>query len=264
VTSNRVITAVVLATLGCLIATAVALSTTPPAALVVASHLEVRAGVPTTITGLLHYSDSSGVSISATLRVDVPARAAEIDATASVSIVSASATLRSIGDEVYLQLPGYASLIGAPWAATKVPRDRGAVELLARALRHPRFARLHPTSRTTTRHGTQTTTTLTFAHVTVPALRGLPLDLPRHGHLVIKVRTGASGQVLSVTLHLWNPNDDVRASLLITGYDQPVSLAAPPRSQVTVLDTARATSIFGSNAPELFETLRALGVRLGG
>jgi hypothetical protein len=263
VTSTRVITAVALVALACLIAAAVALTTTPQPAPIVASHLEVGAGLPSTVTGILHYSDSSGIAITATVRVNVPERAAQLAATATISVVTASLTLRSIGDEAFLELPGYASLLGAPWTATSVPRDRGGVERLARVLRHPELTALHPTSSSTRRDVTGTTTTLRFAQVSVPVIKGLPLDLPRHGHLTLTVRTGTAGQVLSVTVHLWDPTDDVRASFLVTSYDQRVSLAAPPPSQVTALNTTRATSIFGIDAPEIFRTLRALGIRFG-
>lgn len=259
-TSTRVITAVALALLACLVAVAAALtstSTTPP---VPSSHLEVGAGPPSTVTGVLRYSDSSGIAITASVRADVANNAAQVVATATLSIVSASVTLRTVGEDAYLQVPGYASLLGAPWTEVRVPKDRGALGLFARELRHPQFFRLHPTSEATTTSPRGTTTTLRYQRVTVPRLEGLPLSLPRHGHLTVTIRTGSAGQVLSIAARLWTRTDTVRVSFVVTGYDQPVALAAPPASQVRLLDRARAISIFGSNTPSLARTLRKLGI----
>lgn len=259
-TSTRVITAATLAVLGCLIAVAVALSTGPSTTPVVPSHLVVGAGPPSTMTGIVRYTDSSGISITATVRANLVADTAQVDVTAKVSVVSASVTLRGVGDDVFLQVPDYASLLGAPWTEVHAPHDANAFGILAAELRHPDLARLHPTTERTTPHRTGPTITLRFDRVTLPQLEGVPLRLPSYGHLVCIVREGTTGQVLAVTIHLWNPADSVRASFLVTGYDQPVMLAAPPRTQVKVLDRARATSIFGNNAPRLARTLRRIGI----
>lgn len=265
-TSTRVSTAVALAVLACLIAAATTLATTTAASQppVVPSHLVVGAGPPSTATGVLQYTDSSGISITADVRLDVPARAAQLVATASVSIVTVSVTLRALGDEVYAQLPGFASLLGEPWTATRTPRVDREYAFLATELRHPQFARLHANVATAVRSATGTTTTLRFASVSVPAISGLPLDLPRHGHLVVSIHTGASGQVLGITLHLWNRIDDVRASFEVTSYDQPVSITAPRASEVAVLTRSRTKDIFGIDTPGILRTLGELGVRVAG
>lgn len=261
-TSTRVITAVTLVVLGCLIAAAVALVSGQSPSTIVPSHLVVGTGPPTTMTGVVRYSDSSGISIAATVRANLVADTAQVDVTAKVSVVRASVTVRGVGDDVFLQVPDYASLLGAPWTEVHAPRDARAFAALAAELRHPGFARLHPTTERTTEQRSGRTITIRFDRVTLPSLAGVPLELPRAGHLVCVVHEGTSGQVLAVTVHLWNPTDSVRASFLVTSYDRPVSLAAPPRAQVKVLDRSRAASIFGTNTPLLAKTLRRLGISL--
>jgi hypothetical protein len=264
VTTRRVITAVAVAMLAALVAAATSLATassgTPRA--IVASHLAVGAGPPSTATAVLHYADSSGISIAATLVLDVPDDAAQLAATATLSLVSASMTIRTVHDEAYVEIPAFASMLGGPWTAAHTDRGAGEAALVARFLRHPDLGRLHPTTRSTVRDGLGTRTSLDFAEVTVPQL-GLPLDLPARGSLALEVVTGPQGQLLSAAITLSNATDRVHATLVVTGYDQPVTIVAPAASQVVALDTARADSILGTSAPSLLRTLRSIGVDLG-
>jgi hypothetical protein len=268
VRATRVITVAAIALLVALVASAVTLAATAPGpAQIVPSRLVVGAGPPTTATGVVTITSSSGISITADGAFDFPAGTADVTATASLSIVTATSEVRLADRALYLNVAPFASLIGAPWVTTGSLHGAARLDALADALRHPDLARLHPKHRVVVHApGGTTTTTMAFGRVHLPSTAGLPIALPRAAALTVVVTTGAQGQVLAVAVHLANPGDDVRLTARVTGYGVPVSVVAPPASEVAPLDGRRARAIFGTDAQGIerrLGQLRRLVARLG-
>lgn len=261
-TSTRVLTASALAVLAGLILAATALAATSPAAVrnVPYSRLVVGA-VPTTATVRLTYTDSSGISIDAQLVLDGRHDAAQVSGTVSLDSVDVSLTARLLGHQLFVDLPQFATLLGAPWTDVALTRGERGVDAALRELRHPYFEPRH--YRPSTAPGR---TSAVYTHqvrwVTLPSTFGLPIYLPHRAHLHLWVRIGAQGQVLAARLHYWNKHDDVRVTLEVTGYDQPLALAAPGHDEVVDLTLSRARSIFGDNAMGIEQLLAHLGARL--
>jgi hypothetical protein len=267
VRATRVIAVATVAVFAALVASAVTLAATAPStAGVVPSHLVVGAGPPATATGVATFSSSTGVSVDATCAFDFTTGAADVTATASLSIVTAMVEVRLADRALYLNVQQFASLIGAPWVTTGSLHGPARLDVLASALRHPDLARLHAKSRAvTSRHG-EKTTTLSFGRVHLPSTSGLPISLPRVAALTLAVTTGAQGQVLEIAVHLANPGDDVRLTFQVTGYNVEVSIAPPPSREVAPLDGVRARAIFGIDAQGIQQRLgelRRVVARLG-
>ena len=266
--ATRVITVAAIAVLLALVTTAVTLAASGTGAPeVIPSNLVVGAGPPRTATGILTFTSSAGVSISGTCAFDFAAGSADVVATASLSIVTATVEARLADRTLYLNVEQFASLVGAPWVSTGALHGPARLDALAGALRHPDLARLHPRSHVlTSGPGAQTTQTMSFGTVHLPSTANLPISLPRVATLTVAVTTGAQGQVLAVAARLSNPGDDVRVTFQATGYNVPVSIVAPPASEVAPLTDARARAIFGTDTRGierwLGELRRAVG-RLG-
>lgn len=258
--TTRVIAVATIAVFAALVASAVTLAATGPGtAVVVPSHLVVAPGPLRTATGEATFTSSSGVSVSATCAFDFTTGSADVNATASLSIVTAMVEVRLADRALYLNVQQFATLIGAPWVTTGSLHGPARLDALGEALRHPDLARLHPRSRTVAHGpGAETTSTLAFGRVHLPSTAGLPISLPRVAALTLVVTTGAQGQVLVVAVHLANPGDDVRLTFQVTGYDVPVSIAPPPSSEVAPLDSARARAIFGIDAHGIEQRLGEL------
>jgi hypothetical protein len=266
-TSTRVLTASALAVLVGLIVAATALAATSPAGRhpVAASRLVVTAGVPTTATAIATYTDSSGIAIVADLTLDGPHDAAQVAGTVSLHDIDVSLTARLLDDQLYVDLPAFATLLGAPWTDVHLTRGGRGVDAALRELRRPVVEHLvnRPHEKYRIEHPTPSVFTMQVPYVTLPATFGLPVYLPHQAHLHLRVHVGPQGQVLDAELHLWNKHDDVRITLEVTGYDQPLSLGAPPRDQVAALTNARSKAIFGENATGIDRLLEHLGAHVG-
>jgi hypothetical protein len=265
--STRVLTASALAVLAGLIIAATALAATSPAAkrAIPVSHLVVTAAAPTTASATLTYTDTSGISIDAEIALDGPKNAAQIAGTVSLDDIDVSLTARLLDDELYVDLPAFATLLGAPWTDVHLKGDERGIDAALRELRHPFIERLvnRPHARYHVTEPTAGVFTLRVPYVTLPETHGLPVYLPHEAHLDLVVRLGPQGQVLAAQLHLWNKHDDVRVTLVVTGYDQALSLRAPPHGQLVVLNLARSQAIFGDNAVGIDNLLEHLGAYLG-
>jgi hypothetical protein len=224
----------------------------------------VTATAPTTATARLTYTDSSGISIDAQFALDGPTNAAEVAGTVSLDDIDVSLTARLLDHELYVDLPQFATLLGAPWTHVHLTRAERGVDAALRELRHPLIERLvnRPHSRYQVAEPTARVFTLQVPYVTLPQTYGLPVYLPHQAHLRLRVVVGPEGQVLTAELHLWNKHDDVRLTLVVTGYDQPLSLRAPSHGQVVLLTLSRSRSIFGENAMGFDSLLEHLGADL--
>lgn len=256
----RVIAIAAVVVLGALVASAVTLvANGNGAAQIVPSHLVVGPGPPTTATGVLTFTSSAGVSVSADCALDFATGSADVTATASLSIVTATVEARLVDATVYLNVEHFASLIGAPWVSTGSLHGPVRLDALATALRHPDLARLHPKARVVaSAPGAGTRTTLSFGAVHLPSTANLPISLPSVAVVTAVVTTGAQGQVLAVAVHLANPSNDVRVTFQVTGYNVPVSIVPPAPSEVAPLTDARARAIFGIDASGIVRRLGEL------
>jgi hypothetical protein len=261
VRASRVISVVAVALLIALVAGAITLvASAPGATAIVPSHLVVSDGPPTTATGIFTYTTSTGISVTADAAFDFATGAAEVTATASLSIVTSTVEARLVDRTLYLNVAQFASVVGAPWVSAGAMRGPVRLEALAEALRHPDLSRLHPMRARVVRSPVTdaTTTTMSFGVVHLPSTAGLPITLPTVAKLSAAVTTGSQGQLLDATVHLANPGDDVRLDFEVTGYDVPVAIAAPAPSDVVPLTSTRAQAIFGTNADSIERVLRAL------
>ena len=258
--SSRVIASTAVAVLVALVAGAVALAASGSGAVqVVPSRLVVGAGPPRTATGVLTYSSNAGISISATCELDFAAGTADVTATASLSIVTATLEARLAERTLFLNVAQFSSLVGANWLSSGALGGAVRLEGLAREMRHPDLARLHAKRRVVTHAADgSTTTAMSFGAVDLPTTSDLPVSLPGEANVTATVTTGASGQLLAATAHLANPSDDVRLSFTVTGYNVPVTVTAPARSGVAQLTSPRARSIFGTNAAGIERLVRGL------
>lgn len=257
--SSRVIAVAAVAVLAAMVVTAVALAASGPSTpTVTAASVAVGPGAPTTATGVLTYASSQGISVSADWSVDFATDAADVTATASLSIVTATLEARLADRTLYLYLPQFSSLIGAPWATTGALRGPAELDPLATVLRHPDLARLHPEHRVTVTTATGATTTMTFRDVHLPSTAGLPITLPRVAQVTAVVRTGTEGQLLSLGVRLVGTDQTVRLGLLLTGYNVPVTVTAPPPGDVVTLTPSKERAIFGTNTASIAHELRSL------
>jgi hypothetical protein len=259
VRSTRVVGIAAIVILVALVAGAVVLvATAQSSPTVVPSHLDVGAGPPSTATALLTYSDSNGVKVRGDCAFDFPAGAADVQATATLSVVSVSVEARLVDRALYFYVPQFASLVGAPWISTTALHGPARLEDLATALRHPDLSRLHPVTKETVTTDGRTTTTMHFGVVHVAFAHELPISVPGEGLLTVVVTTGAQGQLLDVGVTLAAPGDTVHLGFLVTGYDVPVSITAPPPDQVAELTATRASELFGADAATLQHLLSDL------
>jgi hypothetical protein len=266
VRTTKVIGVAAVAVLVALVAGAVVLAATGNATTTVpASSVVVGAGPPTTATVELTYASSNGISITADGALDFANDAADVSATASLSIVTATVEARLSDRTLYLHVPQFASLVGAPWVSTGQLGGPSRLDELAAAMRHPDLARLHPKRRTVVRTSGGTVTTMSFGAVHLPSTAGLPVTLPSVAVVTATVVTGTQGQLLSAAALLVSHGQTVKLTLRVTGYNAPVHVTAPPASDVVVLTGARERAIFGTNAPGIARALRGLrGVLAGG
>jgi hypothetical protein len=267
VRTTRVIAVATIIIFVALVVTAVTLAATGPSSPgVVASRLVVGPGPPRTATGVAEFTSSSGVSVSANAAFDFRSGSADVVATASLSIVTATVEVRLADRALYLNVASFASLIGAPWVTTGSLHGPARLEVLARALRHPDLARLHPERRVVVHAPGTTTTLLSFGRVHLPSTAGLPISLPRVAALTVAVTTGTQGQVLTIAVYLHGTGQDDRLTFEVTGYNVPVTVVAPPAHLVVPLDSAKARAIFGIDAQGIEQRLgelRRVVARLG-
>jgi hypothetical protein len=228
------------------------------------THLQVGAGPPSTATALLTFADDNGLSASARWTFDFAHDAADVNASATLSLVTISLEARLLQTILLFDTSSLGSLTGSTWVAVHAPRGPDGMAALANVLRHPDVAALKANAATVTMSDHDTTTTLTFRHVRLPSTEGLPITLPDSGRLVLAITTGPKGQLLGASAQLHGRTDDVHAALVITGYNQPVSIPVPAASDVTPLTRARAQEIFGTNAPAVLRWLARLHLGLGG
>ena len=255
--STRVIAVGAAVLLAALVAGATALVATSQSATVAArGPLTVGPGRLTSATGIFSFADTAGLTVTAPFGLNFVTHTAHITATASLSIVTVTAEARLVGGMLYVSDQSLATLTGAPWVTTSMPRGTVALDRIARTLRHPHLAALHANRATVSTTGTTTTTTLWFNRVTLPRTTGLPITLPRTAAVVVTVTTGSLGQVLSAVVRLKGSNDTVVLGLQMTGYNVSVAVRAPDPRQTVVLTPARATQIFGTNAPAVIRLLR--------
>jgi hypothetical protein len=240
-------------------------ATSSTASVPLVRHLHVGGGPPSTATGTLTFSDSSGVSVDATVAFDFVHGTADVVASDSLSILSVTLEGRLVGQGFYLNVPAMSSLLGAPWLTTNLSSAHGKLHDLALALRHPRLGRFAAQRILTTRTTTTTTTTLRFDRVRLPSTAGLPIRLPRSGRLDAAVTTGTQGQVLSFDATLTSPDGGVnRLDLTIDDYNLPVTIATPSPGSVAELTRARARDLLGSNFAATYRLLQRLGARARG
>jgi hypothetical protein len=239
-------------------ATLAATSSTASGPLV--KHLHVGKGPPSTATGTVAFSDSSGASITAPCEFDFAHGTADLVASDSISILTVTIEGRLVGQDLYLGVASMSSLFGAPWLTTNLSSARGKLHDLALLLRHPPLSRLAAFRTATSRTATTATTTLQFDHVRLPSTVGLPIRLPRSGRLDVAVTTGTQGQVLSVDATLTSPDGGVnRLDLTIDDYDVPVTIEVPAPGSVAELTPARAKALLGSNYAATYRLLVRLG-----
>lgn len=264
--STRVVAVAASLLLAALIAGAVTLAATSSTASgPVVEHLGVGAGPPTTATGTLSFSDSSGISVKATCEFDFVHGKADIVASDSLSILTVTIEGRLVGERAYLEAASMSSLLGAPWLTTSVTSANGKLHDLALLLRHPRLARFAARRVASTHTATTATTTFQFDHVRLGSTAGLPITLPRKGRLDVAVTTGTQGQVLSFDATLTSLDGGVnRLDLSITDYNVPVAITAPSPGSVVALTPTRARALLGANYPATERLLVRLGARLGG
>jgi hypothetical protein len=260
VRAPKVIAIAAVAVLAALVASAITLAANGTGAVqVVPSHLVVGPGPPATATGVLTFTSSAGVTVTADCALDFAKGAADVTATASLSIVTATVEARLVDATVYLNVQQFASLIGAPWISTGSLHGPVRLDALATALRHPDLTTSHAIRRQVAPlPGHATRTTLSFGTVHLPSTAHLPIVLPRVANVTAAVITGSQGQVLSIEVHLANPVNDVRLTFQVTGYDVPVSIAPPPEGEVAPLTNARAQAIFGTDAGGIVRRLGEL------
>jgi hypothetical protein len=226
-------------------------------------HLGVGAGPPRTATGQLSFSDSSGVSVTASCEFDFVHGTADVVASDSLSILSVTIEGRLVGQALYLEAASMSSLLGATWLTTNLPAARGKLHDLALVLRHPDLERFASRRVSVTRTPTTATTTLQFDDVRLPSTAGLPITLPRRGRLDVAVTTGAQGQVLSFDATLTSRDGGVnRLDLAITDYGVPVVIDAPPKGSAALFTQTRARALLGANYPATERLLVELGARL--
>ncbi len=262
--STRVIAAAAILVLVALVASAATLAATSATTTgAVVKHLGVEAGPPRTATGTLTFSDSSGISVTATCEFDFTHGTADIVASDSISILTVTVEGRLIGQGLYLEAGAMSSLLGAPWLTTDLPAARGKLHELARLLRHPDLARFAHFRVSSSHTATTMTSTFQFDHVRLPSTLGLPIELPRKGRLDVAVTTGTQGQVLSFDATLTSPDGGVnRLDLEITDYGVPVVIDTPQASSVIALTATRARELLGANYPATARLLRRLGARI--
>jgi hypothetical protein len=259
VRSTRIIAGAAVVVLVALVASAVTLASTDsvqPTASV--AGVAVGPGPPTTATGVLTYSSSSGISISADWAIDFTEGAADVTATASLSIVTATIEARVAEDTLYLHIPQFASLVGAPWVSTGELDGPTRLDALAEQLRHPDLARLHPRHRVTTQTGARTTTTMSFGVVHLPSTAGLPISLPRTATVTATVVTGTQGQLLAAGARLVGPSQTDTLAISVTSYNAAVEIAAPAPGDVALFTPREERAVFGTNAPGVDRALGAL------
>lgn len=257
--STRIIAVAAVVVLAALVAGAVTLAattTSPPR--VTAASVVVGTGPPTTATGVLTYSSSSGISISADCAFDFAAGTADVTATASLSIVTATVEARLATDTLYLHVPQFASLVGAPWVSTGQPGGPTRLDELAATMRRPDLSRLHAARHVLVHSDGSATTTLSFGLVHLPSSAGLPISLPATAVVTATVVTGSQGQLLEAAAALVGHNETVKVHFLVTGYNVPVAISAPEPSDVVVLSPSKERAIFGTNAPAIGRDLRGL------
>jgi hypothetical protein len=260
VRSTRVVAAAAALLLAGLIASAATLAATPSTASPTVEQLRVGQGPPRTATGILTFSDSSGVSVTATCAFDFTHGTADVVASDSLSIVTVSIEARLINQGLYLNAASMSSLLGAPWLTTNLSSAAGKLHDLALVLRHPQLARFASFRVSTSHTKTATTTTFRFGHVRLPSTTGLPITLPRTGRLDVAVTTGSEGQVVVFAATLTSPDGGVnRLGLMITDYNVPVTIGAPSRGSVVALTPARAHELLGANYPATERLLQRLG-----
>ena len=263
--STRVVAVAAVLALVALVAGAATLAaTSSTSAVPSARHLQVGPGPITTATGLLTFSDSSGISVTGTCEFDFVHGTADLVASDSLSILTVTVEGRVVGRGLYLNAASMSSLLGAPWLRTTSPKVQGALRELAHLLRHPDLARFAAHRIAITRAPGTTTATFRFDHVRLPSTLGLPIGLPRKGRLDVAVTIGAQGQVLVFDATLTSPDGGTnRLDLSIDDYDVPVTIATPPTGSVVALTRSRARILLGSNYPATAHLLGELGARLG-
>jgi hypothetical protein len=266
VRSTRVVGAAATLLLIALVAGAATLAATSSTASgPVPKHLDVDAGPPRTATGTLTFSDSSGISVTATCELDFVHGAADLVASDSISILTVRIEGRLLGEDLYLGAASMSSLFGAPWLTTNLSSARGKLHDLALLLRHPHLERFAAFRVAETRTTATTTTTLQFDHVRLPSTAGLPIMLPRTGRLDVAVTTGTQGQVLSFDATLTSPDGGAnRLDLTIDDYDVPVDITTPPPGSVAALTASRARALLGANYPATYRLIRRLGAKVAG
>ena len=197
--TTRIIAVAAVVVLVALVASAVTLAATGSSPTeVAAASVAVGPGPPRTATGVLTYSSSSGITITADCAFDFEKGAADVTATASLSIVTATVEARLATDTFYLHVPQFASLVGAPWVSTGELGGPTRLDALATAMRRPDLSRLHAKRRVSVRRVGGATTTLSFGLVHLPSTAGLPISLPGTAAVTAAVMTGDQGQLLAV------------------------------------------------------------------
>lgn len=270
-TSTRAIAATALAVLAGLVAAAAALAATPaPQPIRVdPAHLVVH-GAPRTATLLVDYTDSSGIELHAVVALSGPSDAAGIRLTATLDSVTVSVVATLTRRFLYLDVPAYASVLGAPWDRVAVTKGTALVPAVLTALGAPLRAR----DARRLRRLDGRTFTISIAHVRIPRIVGLPINLPRAAAVTAVVALGHEGQLLDASVQLVGPDDVVHLRLEVTGFDQPlsdgapgdhpaVSIAIPPQREVRELTPRGAQDLFGLDAAGVERLLGDLGVRLG-
>jgi hypothetical protein len=223
------------------------------------AHLVVSPGPLKSATGVLTYTDGTGINATAVCTFDFEHLSANIAANASLSIASVALEVRLVGPVLLFNTATLQSLTGAPWVSIRVPKGPAALARLGAVLRRPRLSMLPANRAAVVVTRGITTTTLWFNHVTLPPTTGLPIVLPTHGRLVTTFTTGAQGQVLAIAAHLWNGSADIHLHLQMTGYNQPVAIEVPHPSDVVPLTRPLARQVFGTNWPAVVHWLGRAG-----
>ncbi len=210
-----------------------ALNGYPPRTADVRLTLTTKSNVAATADVAINFTNNTAAGI-----VQVP-----------LPVASIAVDVRVLPHHVYLGFSNLSSILGVGWLAAPVtvPNLYGwSLELTK-----PDLYLITGFTKTVTYSGYSTTYTYSRPNSSVSLPNGLPFALPSSGLLSFTITTGSQGEVTGASATLASTSSATPLATLtatVLSYNAPAPVAAPPRRDVTPINSSTLRRVFGTSS----------------
>ncbi len=151
-----------------------------------------------------------------------------------------------VNKHLYVGLANLNALAGSSWVSIGTPEP--SLYGLSLEMTKPDISLISGfTTKTVTKSGYLTTYRFERDNAALSTPSNFPLSLPHRANVTFSITTGSQGELVATGFSVDSAHSHASIVAVITSYNQPATISAPPSSQVKVLDPALFNRLFGSS-----------------